>query len=163
MRHLTFTAWTVGLCVSIAGAQQAPRKEPVQYAGTERASRVEVRPPGIRFGLKKPREFALVPLSESEVARFTEPSTRLRIGIERGLPAEALSTGVWETTTDGARVWRMAIRSPGSRGMRIEFRNFSVGSGSVWLHDGSQAEGPYTGSGLFDSGQFWSGNLLSDS
>src|SRR5690242_1484927 len=100
MRYLTFTAWTVAFCVTTAGAQQAPRKEAVQYAGTERVSRVEARPPGIRFGLQKPREFALAPLSEREVARFAEPSTRLKIGIERSLPPEALSTGVWNSTGD---------------------------------------------------------------
>jgi hypothetical protein len=164
MRNLSFTAWTVCLCLTTtAGAQQAPRKEAVQFAVTERVSRVEARPPGIRFGLHKPREFGLAPLSESESARFTEPSTRLKIGIERTLPPEALSTGVWETTTDGARLWRMALRSPGSRGMRVEFRNFSVGNGNVWLHDGSEYAGPYTGKGMYDNGEFWSGNLLSES
>jgi hypothetical protein len=162
MRHLTFTAWTVCLCVSIAGAQQAPRKEPVQYAGTEGASRIQVRPPGIRFGLRQAHEFALPPLSQSEVARFTEPSTRLKIGIERSLPPEALSAGLWETTSSGVRVWRMAIRSPGSRGIRVEFRNFSAGAGKVWLHDGALAAGPYTGRGIFDDGHFWSDTIFSE-
>src|SRR5438477_12082188 len=97
MRHLSFTAWIAGFCISIAGAQQAPRKEPVQYAGTERAPHAGVRPPGIRFGLRKPRELVLAPLSESEVARFTEPSTRLKIGLQRSLPPEAMANGVWET------------------------------------------------------------------
>jgi hypothetical protein len=165
MRNLSFTAWTVCLCLTTitAGAQQAPHKEAVQFAVTERVSRVEARPPGIRFGLHKPREFGLAPLSESEFARFTEPSTRLKIGIERALPPEALSAGAWEATTEGSRVWRMTLRSPGSRGLRVEFRNFSVGSGNVWLHDGSQYDGPYTGKGRYDNGQFWSGNLLSES
>ncbi len=140
-----------------------PRKEPVQYAGTERASRVAARPPGIRFGLRKPREFALAPLSPSEIARFIQPSTRLKIGIERSLSPEALSTGLWETTSAGVRVWRMAIRSPGSRGIRVEFRNFSVGAGNVWLHDGSSVAGPYTGRGIFDDGHFWSDTLFSES
>ena len=163
MRITSFTAWTVWLCLTTAGAQQAPRKEAVQFAVTERVSRVEARPPGLRFGLHRPREFALAPLSESEFARFTEPSTRLKIGIERALPPETLSTGAWEATAEGTRVWRMMLRSPGSRGLRIEFRNFSVGSGNVWLHDGSEYAGPYTGKGMYDNGQFWSGNLLSES
>ena len=163
MRYLTFTAWTMALCLGTASAQPAPRKEAVQFAVTERASRVEVRPPGIRFGLHKPREFALAPLSESEFARFTEPSTRLKIGIERALPPEALASGLWESTAAGLRVWRMAVRSPGSRGMRVEFRNFDVGGGSVWVHDGTQFDGPFTGKGMYGNGEFWSGNLLHDS
>lgn len=163
MRSSTFTAWAVSLWVSIAGAQQALRKEPVHYAGTERASRVEARPPGIRLGLRKPREFALVPLSVAETARLTEPGARLKVGIHRSLPADVLSAGVWETTSEGARVWRMALRSPGSEGIRVEFRNFSVGNGKVWLHDGDQVAGPYTGSGIFDDGHFWSATVFSES
>src|SRR5947209_14910085 len=163
MRHLAIAAWTIGLCALTGAAQEAPRKEPVQYAGTERAPRAGVQPPGIRLGLRKPHEFALAPLSESEVARFTESSTRLKVGIERSVPPEALSNGAWETTLDGARVWRMAIRSPGSRGIRIEFRNFSAGAGQVWLHDGSRVAGPYTNRGTFDDGRFWSDTLFSES
>src|ERR1700736_2530336 len=151
MRPYIITAWAVSLFTTIAGAQQVSRKEPVQYAGTERASRVEARPPGIRLGLRKPREFALAPLSESETMRLAEPGTRLKVGIHRNLPPEAVSTGRWENLVTGARVWRMALRSPGSRGIRVEFRNFSVGGGNVWLHDGDHVAGPYTGRGIFDN------------
>jgi hypothetical protein len=163
MRPYIITAWAVSLFTTIAGAQQVSRKEPVQYAGTERASRVEARPPGIRLGLRKPREFALAPLSESETMRLAEPGTRLKVGIHRNLPPEAVSTGRWETLASGTRVWRMALRSPGSRGIRVEFRNFSVGGGNVWLHDGDHVAGPYTGRGIFDNGEFWSGTVLSES
>src|SRR5208283_4238053 len=114
MRHLTFTAWAVALCAAIAGAQPVSRKEPALYAGTERASRVEAPPPGIRFGLRKPREFALAPLSGSERALLAGPGPRLRTGVHRSLPAGVLSTGSWETIAGGTRVWRMAIRSPGA-------------------------------------------------
>ncbi len=91
------------------------------------------------------------------------PGPRLRTGVHRSLPAGALSAGTWDTTIDGMRVWRMAIRSPGSTGIRVEFRNFSVGGGNVWLHDGTHVAGPYTGRGLFDDGHFWSATVFSDS
>jgi hypothetical protein len=164
MRHFLFTAWAAGLiAVSIAGAQTVKRKEPAQYAVTERASRVEAPPPGMRLGLRTPREFALAPLSGSEVAVLSEPGPRLRLGVHRSLPPNILSTGAWEVTSEGAPVWRMAIRSPGSTSLRVEFRNFSAGAGSVWLHDGSHFVGPYTGRGLFDGGHFWSGSVASES
>jgi hypothetical protein len=57
----------------------------------------------------------------------------------------------------------MAIHSPGSRGMRVEFGNFDVGEGQVWVHDGSNAAGPYTGRGLFGDGHFFSGSVYSES
>jgi hypothetical protein len=47
--------------------------------------------------------------------------------------------------------------------MRVEFRNFSVGSGQVWVHDGAQIAGPYTGRGPFDDGHFWSGSIGAES
>jgi hypothetical protein len=140
-----------------AGAQQAMRKEPFQYAGTNRASRVEARPPGLRLGLRQPREFALAPLSESESARLTEPGSRLkRTGVQRSLAPHILATGNWETTQEGTRIWRMSIRSRGAHGLRVEFTDFSVGQGRVWVHDGTHIAGPYTGQGIFDDGSFMS-------
>ena len=163
MRLLAFTTGAVLLCVATAGAQPAARKEPAQYVATERTSRVEVRPPGIRLALGKPRELALAPLSDSQLAQLATPGPRLKTGLHRSLPADALSTGAWEIAPDGTRIWRMAFRSPGAVAMRVEFRNFSVGAGSVWLDDGTAWVGPYTGRGIFDDGRFWSGSVFSDS
>src|SRR6266700_1131042 len=126
MRHLTYRAWAFGLCAAISLAQPVLRKGPAVYAGTERTSRVEVPPPGIRFGLRKPREFALATLSGPERAALTGPGPRLKTGVHRRLPARLLSAGNWERTAGGTRVWRMALRSPGSLGIRVEFSNFSA-------------------------------------
>jgi hypothetical protein len=162
LRSFAFAVWTASLFIVVAGAQPAARKEPAYYAGTERVSRVEARPPGIRLGLRQPREFALAPLSGSEAARLAGPGPRLRIGIHRNLPPAALSMGEWQTTAEGTRVWRLALRSPGSVGIRVEFRHFDVGGGRVWLHDGSHFTGPYTGRGIFDNGRFWSATVFSE-
>ena len=161
-RYLVSSAWVAALSISLATAQPV-RKEPAYYAGTERASRVEVPPPGIRLSLHKPREFALAPLSDSERALLAKPGTRVRVGVHRGVTPDLLSTGAWETTRDGARVWRMAIRSPGAIAIRIEFFNFSVGEGKVWIHDGTHVAGPYSGTGLFDDGHFWSASVPAES
>jgi hypothetical protein len=163
MRLFAFTAWAAISITPIACAQDLLHKEPMRYAATERASRVEVRPPGIRLGLRKAREFALAPLSASETARLAEPGTRLKVAVHRDLPPSAFSTGAWETTSEGARVWRLALRSPGSEGIRVQFTNFSAGNGKVWLHNGDESVGPYTGRGIFDNGEFWSGTVFSES
>src|SRR6185369_4745070 len=123
----------------------------------------EVPPPGIRFGLRKPREFALAPLSAPERAVLAGPGPRLTTGVHRRLPPALRSTGNWETTAGGTRVWRMAIHSPGSVGIRVEFDNFSAGNGKVWLHNGDQVAGPYSGRGIFDDGHFWSATVFADS
>src|ERR1022692_3657020 len=168
MRLFLISVCAAGLGASIGGAQQISRKEPARYAGkeparyagTERATRIEARPPGMRLSLRKPREFALAPLSEAELSRLAAPSARLKTGIRRALAPHAMATGDWETTPEGARIWRMAIQSPASRGMRVEFDEFSVGAGNVWVHDGTNVAGPYTGRGLFDDGHFWSAAVL---
>ena len=48
--------------------------------------------------------------------------------------------------------------------MRIHFRDFAIGAGSLWLHSPSgQVVGPYSGSGLYGDGDFWSGIVFGDS
>ena len=48
--------------------------------------------------------------------------------------------------------------------MRIHFRDFAIGAGSLWLHSPSgQVVGPYSGSGLYGDGNFWSGIVFGDS
>ena len=163
MRPFFITVCAVGLGVFIAGAQQISPKEPAVYPGTERAARPSARPPGMRLGLRPPREFRLGPLSEAELARLAEKTIRLKIGVQRAMEPHAMATGMWETTSEGARIWRMAIQSPGARGMRVEFDEFSAGEGSVWVHDGTHTAGPYTGRGLFDDGHFWSAAVFSGS
>ena len=132
------------------------------YPGTDRAPRVVARPPGIRLSLPKAHEFALSPLSESERARLAEPGTLVKLGIHRPLDEKALSAGAWVTTPEGT-LWRMSLRSPGALGLRVEFRNFNVGNGKVWVYAGTEGEEAYTGRGLFGNGQFWTSTIFSES
>ena len=56
------------------------------------------------------------------------------------------------------------MTSPSARAMRIHFRDFAIGAGSLWLYSASgQVVGPYTGSGLYGDGDFWSGIVFGDS
>src|ERR1017187_1387805 len=107
MRPFFISVCAVGIGVSLAGAQQISRKEPAVYAGTERAARVRARPPGMRLALRPPRQLGLAPLSGGELARLAEPGPRLKTGIRRALAPHALASGAWETTSEGARLWRM--------------------------------------------------------
>jgi lysyl endopeptidase len=163
MRSLGFAISLTACCAGLVGAQTFTRKEPAVYQGTGKATRVVAVPAGIRLSLPKANEFALAPLSESETARLAEPGALVKVGIHRSVAAAALSAGAWITTSEGGRLWRMSLRSPGSVGMRVEFRNFAVGRGKVWLYAGAQVAGPYTGRGTFGNGQFWSATILSES
>ena len=97
------------------------------------------------------------------------------IGVHRRLPEGALklsfsgggvkstAEGAWQSTAAG-RLWRLEVTSPSARAMRIHFRDFAIGAGSLWLHSASgQVVGPYSGSGLYGDGDFWSGIVFGDS
>ena len=48
--------------------------------------------------------------------------------------------------------------------MRVHFRDFAIGAGKLWLYSADgQAVGPYTGSGLYGDGNFWSDIVSGDS
>ena len=163
MRYFLLSASVVAISSLSVGAQTPARKEPFYYAGGERASRAEARPPGLRLGLRPARVFALAPLSDAESARLSEPDSKLRIGVHRRIAEGALGAGAWQTTADGTSLWRMSVRSPGSTGVRLEFDRFSAGAGRLWLYGGDQVDGPYTGRGPFEDGHFWSATIFSES
>ena len=67
-------------------------------------------------------------------------------------------------------MYRIQVHSPGARGIRLHFTNFSVGSGSVWVYAQPAQDqahklvfGPYTDQGPFHDGTFWTGTVQSDS
>ena len=143
-------------------------------ASTERAA--AVRPPSLQLSLPSPAEVALPPLGPDDLQRLQPQEGRPPlIGVHRRLPAGAVtrsfSGGAVKTTAEGAwqstavgRLWRLKMTSPSARAMRIHFRDFAIGAGSLWLHSASgQVVGPYTGSGLYGDGDFWSGIVFGDS
>jgi hypothetical protein len=87
-------------------------------------------------------------------------------GVHRSVPEDLLASGSWTTLPGGGRVWRLALQSPDAAGVRLHFEDFHVGSGRVWIHDGSRDEseimGAYTGDGLWDDREFWSDYVMSD-
>ncbi len=83
-------------------------------------------------------------------------------GIARLFPADALkgrfdaASGHWFDGPSGP-VWRMAVVSPQSTRTRLQFQGAELGTGRLWVHDGTeQPHGPYTGAGRFGDGDFWS-------
>ena len=134
------------------------------------------RPPSLQLSLPSPAAVALPPLGPNDLQRLQPQEGRPPlIGVHRRLPAGAVtrsfSGGAVKTTAEGAwqsteagRLWRLKMTSPSARAMRVHFRDFAIGSGSLWLYSASgQVVGPYTGSGLYGDGDFWSGIVFGDS
>ena len=135
-----------------------------------------LRPPSLQLSLPSPAEVDLPPLGPNDLQRL--PPQRGRppvIGVHRRLPEGALklsfsaggvkssAEGAWQSSGAG-RLWRLKLTSPSARALRVHFRDFAIGSGRLWLHsEDGQAVGPYSGSGRYGDGDFWSGIVFGDS
>ena len=148
-----------------------------QQSKASSAEREEaLRPPSLQLNLPSPAEVALPPLGPDDLQRLQPQRGRPPvIGVHRRLPQGVLklsfsgggvkstAEGAWRTTEDG-RLWRLKLTSPSARALRVHFRDFAIGSGRVWLHsEDGQTVGPYSGSGLYGDGDFWSGIVFGDS
>ena len=167
---LAQSAWGQRIGPLVLDNQQRSKASSVERAAAT------PRPPSLQLSLPSPAAVALPPLGPNDLQRLQPQEGRPPlIGVHRRLPAGAVtrsfSGGAVKTTAEGAwqstavgRLWRLKMTSPSARAMRIHFRDFAIGAGSLWLHSASgQVVGPYTGSGLYGDGDFWSGILFGDS
>ena len=163
-------------------AAQAQRIGPLvpdnqQQAKASSAEREEaLRPPSLQLNLPAPAEVALPPLGPDDLQRLQPQRGRPPvIGVHRRLPQGALelsfsgggvkstAEGAWQSTGAG-RLWRLKLTSPSARALRVHFRDFAIGSGRLWIHsEDGQTVGPYSGSGRYGDGDFWSGIVFGDS
>ena len=174
-----FFVLTFALLTQSVWGQRIEPVGPVVYQRPPKALAARtamVRPPSLQLSLSPPAAIALPPLGPDDLQRLQPQEGQPPvIGVHRRLPAGALmpsfSEGTVKTTAEGAwqstavgRLWRLKMTSPSARAMRIHFRDFAIGAGSLWLHSASgQVVGPYTGSGLYGDGDFWSGIVFGDS
>jgi len=148
-----------------------------QQAKASSAERVDaLRPPSLQLSLPSPAEVNLPPLGPDDLQRLQPQRGRPPvIGVHRRLPQGALklrfsgggvkstAEGAWQSTGAG-RLWRLKLTSPSARALRVHFRDFAIGAGRLWLHsEDGQAVGPYSGSGRYGDGDFWSGIVFGDS
>ncbi len=170
---------TLALLPRLAQAQRIGPLVPDNLQRSKASSaerKAAVRPPSLQLSLPLPAEVALPPLGPDDLQRLQPQQGRPPvIGVHRRLPEGALklsfsgggvkstAEGAWQSTEAG-RLWRLKMTSPNARVMRIHFRDFAIGSGRLWLHSADgQTVGPYTGSGLYGDGDFWSGIVFGDS
>ena len=145
-------------------------------ASSAESTAAAVQPPSLRLSLPAPAVATLPPVGPDDLQRLQPQEGRPPvIGVHRRLPpgavTQSFSGGAVKTTAEGAwqstavgRLWRLKTTSPSARAMRIHFRDFAIGAGSLWLHSPSgQFVGPYSGSGLYGDGDFWSGIVSGDS
>ena len=148
---------------------------PLVLEKQQRSKAATVRPPSLRLSLPSPATATLAPLGPDDLQRLQPQRGRPPvIGVHRQLPPGAVTLsssgetvkttaeGAWQSTAAG-RVWRLRVTSPSARAMRVHFRDFAIGAGRLWLHSASgEIVGPYSGSGQYGDGDFWSGIVFGD-
>ena len=163
------TAWAQRI-----GPLVSDNRQQLKASSAEREE--ALRPPSLQLSLPSPAEVNLPPLGPDDLQRLQPQRGRPPvIGVHRRLPQGALklsfsagsvkstAEGAWQSTEDG-RLWRLKLTSPSARALRVHFRDFAIGAGRLWLHsEDGQAVGPYSGSGLYGDGDFWSGIVFGDS
>ena len=167
---------TLALLPRLAQAQRIGPLGPPARQQSKAQSAERAQPPSLQLSLPSPATATLPPLGPDDL-QLLQPQEGQPpvIGIHRPLPqgsvALSFSGGTARTTAEGAwqsipagRLWRLRIISPSARAMRVRFRDFVIGAGSLWLHSASgQVVGPYSGSGLYGDGNFWSDIVFGDS
>jgi hypothetical protein len=148
------------LSVTAAGQRLGPLERP---ASAEMQT-APAMPPSFHLGVSTPAPYRLGPVQQTELDAVVRLPQLPLMGIERPLDAVPQARGEWLTLDDGKAVWRMAIQSEGASGVRVHFHDFAVAGGAVWVYseDRSQVFGPYTGSGIDETGDFWSHTVLAD-
>lgn len=111
-----------------------------------------------------PARYRLGHVTRAEVDAVVRDPRLSLMGIERPIDPRAKSRGAWVALDDGSAVWRLEIQSDGATGLRVDFSDFNVGAGEVWLYseDRTQVFGPYSGGGIDNSGEFWSHTVFAD-
>lgn len=114
-------------------------------------------PPGLKPGLKPPPEVALATAKPAVPPKPPDDGPKpTKIGDHRAFPAASLAKGAWLKSKDAPPLWRLAIRSKGAKALRVHFNRFNAETGRVWIHNGKDWFGPYTGRGIYNDGDFWS-------
>jgi lysyl endopeptidase len=121
-------------------------------------------PPTFKLGVSTPAPYRLGFVQKTELDAVVGHPQLPLIGIERSLDAAPQARGEWLALDDGKAAWRMAIQSDDASGLRVHFHDFAVASGAVWVYseDRSQVFGPYTGTGIDETGDFWSHTVFAD-
>jgi hypothetical protein len=121
--------------------------------------------PAIAGPGEPPRSFSLTDNSQAQVERKTLPaidSDRLlaedrerskdpakpqRFAVPADVHFTLENCGSWQTLTDGSRIWRLRIYSPGARSLNLAIARFDMPEGpKLWIYSPShdQVQGPYT-------------------
>lgn len=89
-----------------------------------------------------------------------------RVGVNRavpGMPLSAVTDGAWGEGSDGSRRWRLVLRDPGAKALRIHFSRFALPTHGTVTVRGVRGPGDvYRGRGPLHKGSFWAAAVPGD-
>jgi len=110
-------------------------------------------------------------LAEDSAAFATAVTTkgasdkRMRVAIGNTVDIGTAGNGVWQTQSDGSRLWRLTVQADHATDLRLGFRRFNVPAG-ITLHlidDARHAyDGPYTAGDTSPDHQLWLAPVAGD-
>ncbi len=158
------SAFVSGLLSATLAGQPLTHLGPLERRPLSGIEAPRAMPASFRLGVPPAVPYRLGAVRQSEMDAVVRRPQLPLVGIERSFDGAPQANGEWLALDDGRAVWRMAIQSDGASGVRVHFHNFAVASGSVWVYseDHSQVFGPYTGSGIDATGDFWSHTIFAD-
>ncbi|MBM3811306.1 MAG: trypsin-like peptidase domain-containing protein [Acidimicrobiia bacterium] len=88
------------------------------------------------------------------------------VGSVRQLGEAVMTSGEWRRLPDEQWVWRVAVRSPDAKEIRLHVTGLDIGEGKLVVYplgqpDSSRAQ-EFTGLGLFGDGEFWTASVPGD-
>ena len=91
-------------------------------------------PRGWSYNLESPQYVHLADLDMAHVmaedlVADQDKSMPWRYGIERQVTIDIFTHGHWSELSDGTRIWRIALRSPGALNMSLNFSDFYIPQG----------------------------------
>lgn len=86
-----------------------------------------------------------------------------RFGIEQFVNLNLTNSGVWETLSNGDRIWRLEIKSPNAKTINLNYSSFQLPVGATFfVYNKSQVLGSFTSQNNKVSGKFSTSLLKGD-
>jgi hypothetical protein len=95
----------------------------------------------------------------------------LRVGVVKSLASavgkpsgKAFNYGLVKNNPNGSLVWAMTVTSPGAQAIRLHITDFSLPANTemYFMSATGQVDGPYTGVGRNENGDFWTRSVASE-
>jgi hypothetical protein len=120
--------------------------------------------PSMRYGSSIDLNQHSVTLEPVDVRSLTLEAEQ--VGINRSVEVSPATQAQKFVNPDGSQIIVLIIKSTGTSGIGVHFRNFALADGEeVYVYGvapDSVVFGPFTNKGPWDSGEFWSGTVVGD-